>query len=106
MDIMGLISNVGFPITLVLIIGAYLRDIIKTNYMDYKSREAELLAANKEFAKVLTDSSKRLQDTLVHHSQLEERMGSAEEKLDAIEHKIDVIHDKVETVKNNVDKLL
>lgn len=106
MDIMGLINNVGFPIALVLLMGAYLRDIIKTNYADYKSRESELLQANREFAEVLSATSKRLADTLVHHEQLNTRMEVAEEKLDTIEEKLDVIHDKVETVRNNVDKLL
>jgi len=106
MDISALVSNVGFPIALVLMMGAYLRDIIRTNYADYKSREDELMAANKLFAEVLKESTKQLQDTLAGHIQLSERMETAEEKLCAIENKIDVIHDKIEAVRNNVDKLL
>lgn len=106
MDIAALVSTVGFPIALVLVMGAYLKDLMDRNYKDFTSREEKLIAANKHFAKVLEDSSRRLRDTLDQHEELDRRMDVSEGKMDKIEEKIDGIDSKVDVIKDNLEDIV
>lgn len=101
-DMITLINSLGLPLAAVIILGLYLKMLLERQYTDFREREGALLKANEEFSKVLSETSRRLDTTLIHHKELEEKMDKAESGVDELNAKLKEVYEKVTVIDNKV----
>lgn len=89
MDIIALIQNVGFPIASVVALGSYINRTNKEVRDDFKSRERELLEANKQFAVALSRAADSITESNKTQGLLCERMRTIEDKVDDVKAKVE-----------------
>lgn len=90
-DAISILQNFGFPILVSVVLAVYVWFVNKETRKDFKSREKEIIMANKDMAEALKISAAAITEASTQHELIMKHICTVDRKVDIVDVKLDNI---------------